>query len=52
MKRIALLLALPAALAGCYIVPLQMASTRLYIPVGTRPPSAGRLSPSRLCRAC
>lgn len=41
MKRIALLLALPAALAGCYIVPTADGQHALYIPVGTPPPSVG-----------
>jgi hypothetical protein len=44
MKRIALLLALPAALAGCYVVPTADGQHALYVPVGTPPPS---LAPSQ-----
>src|SRR6185295_18651141 len=45
MKRIAMLLARPAALAGCYVVPTADGQHALYVPVGTPPPA---LAPSQL----
>lgn len=37
MKRIAMLLAIPAALAGCYVVPTADGQHALYVPVGASP---------------
>ena len=37
MKRIAMLLALPAALAGCYVVPTADGQHAYYVPIGAPP---------------
>lgn len=44
MKRIAMLLALPAALAGCYVVPTADGQHAYYVPIGSPPPA---LTPSQ-----
>jgi len=46
MKRIAMLLALPAALAGCYVVPTADGQHALYVPVGTPPPALAASQPA------
>jgi hypothetical protein len=48
MKRIAMLLALPAALAGCYVVPTADGQHAVFIPVGpSQGPGAMPVAPAQ-----
>src|SRR5688572_8328220 len=48
MKRIAMLLALPAALAGCYVVPTADGQHAVFIPVGpSQGPGAMPVAPTQ-----